>query len=311
MSISSEAPSDEVPDAAVEVEQAALVAEVFTRGKIPKLQSGDEYTINALMSCVGFVAKRHQLSTNAKRALTLVCIEHLKSKRGVTLKAAVGELQDVYTIDAPKRSRRAYLEAWRHRERDLSTSLNAVEEEVVARVTQTMVGLSQHRLWSGHGLNIAVGQRLGTETGISQGRIDALRIAIVHRVMKSIERHASVRTPDESASVQPDDAALHSDGDITDGAADDYAESDPEADLQDLTKKGVDPSKPSKAKPGSEERILHIAACYAAGKPLWKPGDENEMTSPQDEEQSRRARVEASKQATDRVRENLKALTDY
>jgi len=36
---------------------------------------------------------------------------------------------------------------------------------------------------------------------------------------------------------------------------------------------GIDPSGPTLAKPGSEQKVLTLAARYAAGVPLWHDGD--------------------------------------
>lgn len=36
---------------------------------------------------------------------------------------------------------------------------------------------------------------------------------------------------------------------------------------------GIDPTQPTKAKPGSEEKVLMLAARYAAGVPLWHDRD--------------------------------------
>lgn len=36
---------------------------------------------------------------------------------------------------------------------------------------------------------------------------------------------------------------------------------------------GVNPTAPTKAKPGSEEKVLMLAARYAAGMPLWHNDD--------------------------------------
>lgn len=36
---------------------------------------------------------------------------------------------------------------------------------------------------------------------------------------------------------------------------------------------GVDPAQPTVAKPGSEEKVLMLAARYAAGLPLWHSED--------------------------------------
>ena len=36
---------------------------------------------------------------------------------------------------------------------------------------------------------------------------------------------------------------------------------------------GIDPSEPTTAKPGTEEKVLMLAARYAAGVPLWHDED--------------------------------------
>ncbi|GIX04569.1 MAG: hypothetical protein KatS3mg114_0438 [Planctomycetaceae bacterium] len=36
---------------------------------------------------------------------------------------------------------------------------------------------------------------------------------------------------------------------------------------------GIDPTQPTSAKPGSEEKVLMLAARYAAGLPLWHEKD--------------------------------------
>jgi len=41
----------------------------------------------------------------------------------------------------------------------------------------------------------------------------------------------------------------------------------------DFRKLGVDPTKPTNAKPGSPEKVLMLAARYAAGLPLWHEKD--------------------------------------
>lgn len=42
---------------------------------------------------------------------------------------------------------------------------------------------------------------------------------------------------------------------------------------EELRSLGVDPSSPTAAKPGSEEKLIMIAARYAAGLPLWHQDD--------------------------------------
>ena len=41
----------------------------------------------------------------------------------------------------------------------------------------------------------------------------------------------------------------------------------------DFESMGIDPKEPTVAKPGSEEKVLILAARYAAGVPLWHDSD--------------------------------------
>ena len=42
---------------------------------------------------------------------------------------------------------------------------------------------------------------------------------------------------------------------------------------EELRSLGVDPAAPTAAKPGSEEKVMMLAALYAAGLPLWHSDD--------------------------------------
>lgn len=42
---------------------------------------------------------------------------------------------------------------------------------------------------------------------------------------------------------------------------------------EDFKALGIDPSRPTQAKPGSEEKVIMLAARYSAGLPLWHGGD--------------------------------------
>lgn len=42
---------------------------------------------------------------------------------------------------------------------------------------------------------------------------------------------------------------------------------------QDFAALGIDPRAPTNAKPGSEDKVLMLAARYASGLPLWHEGD--------------------------------------
>ena len=44
-------------------------------------------------------------------------------------------------------------------------------------------------------------------------------------------------------------------------------------DEADFLAMGIDPARPTEAKPGSEDKVLVLAARYAAGLPLWHTDD--------------------------------------
>ena len=44
-------------------------------------------------------------------------------------------------------------------------------------------------------------------------------------------------------------------------------------DEEDFLTLGVDPAQPTDAKPGSEEKVITLAARYASGLPLWHTDD--------------------------------------
>ena len=75
--------------------------------------------------------------------------------------------------------------------------------------------------------------------------------------------------PLEAKSDLDDDAELDGDGFLV-GEGGDYSDEYEEVDFAAI---GVDPALPTKAKPGSEEKVLMLAARYAAGLPLWHNGD--------------------------------------
>ncbi len=279
------------------IEDDVLVEHVLGMGVIPQLQSGDSYASNAIPALARRALTKHNLPAPQDHIQRLVdSVTTSLIARGITVQAS----RSLTPNGAPQRVQAR----WRKTLQNLSTLIDteqAIVEEIAAAAVEAMHGSPRSR----SSIESATHLRLSERMDISMSRMRVMTESVIARI------EALMGQQNVDPTTQHNDAAENADGDIVDAANADYADSDPEADLQDLTKKGVDPSKPSKAKPGSEERILHIAACYAAGKPLWKPGDENEMTSPQDEEQSRRARVEASKQATDRVRADLAALKEY
>jgi|GEM_PF-948866 len=67
--------------------------------------------------------------------------------------------------------------------------------------------------------------------------------------------------PLEADSDLDDDAGFHEDGFLV-GESDDFSDEYEDVDFEAM---GVDPGEPTKAKPGSEEKVLMLAARYAAG----------------------------------------------
>ncbi len=62
--------------------------------------------------------------------------------------------------------------------------------------------------------------------------------------------------------------------DDDDDVISDYADDTGEfLDYEDFTAMGIDPVKPTVARPGSEEKVLMLSARYAAGMPLWHDSD--------------------------------------
>ncbi|MBX3449449.1 MAG: hypothetical protein KF777_07820 [Planctomycetaceae bacterium] len=76
-----------------------------------------------------------------------------------------------------------------------------------------------------------------------------------------------------------DDTDLDDANDVAlelDEPEEEYAEGDDDLlDLEDIDFEalGIDPKGPTLAKPGSEQKVLTLAARYAAGVPLWHDGD--------------------------------------
>ncbi len=63
-----------------------------------------------------------------------------------------------------------------------------------------------------------------------------------------------------------DDDTGYQDDELLLGESDEFSDEYAEVDFAAM---GVDPATPTKAKPGSEEKVLMLAARYAAGLPLW------------------------------------------
>ncbi len=60
------------------------------------------------------------------------------------------------------------------------------------------------------------------------------------------------------------------DEELSDEVGDEYGGFFSESDFAAL---GIDPAQPTDAKPGSEDKVLTLAARYAAGLPLWHTED--------------------------------------
>ena len=75
--------------------------------------------------------------------------------------------------------------------------------------------------------------------------------------------------PLEADSDLDDDTGLHEDGFLV-GESDDFSDEYEDVNFEAI---GVHPNEPTKAKPGSEEKVLMLAARYAAGMPLWHNDD--------------------------------------
>ena len=75
--------------------------------------------------------------------------------------------------------------------------------------------------------------------------------------------------PLEADSDLDDDTGLHEEGFLV-GESDDSSDEYEDVNFEAI---GVHPHEPTKAKPGSEEKVLMLAARYAAGMPLWHNDD--------------------------------------
>lgn len=60
---------------------------------------------------------------------------------------------------------------------------------------------------------------------------------------------------------------------LVEGEASEYDDEPVEFEEIDFESLGIDPKEPTVAKPGSEEKVLILAARYAAGVPLWHDSD--------------------------------------
>jgi hypothetical protein len=82
--------------------------------------------------------------------------------------------------------------------------------------------------------------------------------------------------PDEDFDLEDDVVNLAGDRDVNDEDSDGevgFAEYEGLFDEEDFIALGINPAQPTNAKPGSDDKVLMLAARYAAGLPLWHDSD--------------------------------------
>jgi hypothetical protein len=70
-----------------------------------------------------------------------------------------------------------------------------------------------------------------------------------------------------------EDLDLDSEYDLQDDMELDLEPVDESYEPEDFAALGIDPVKPTKARPGSEAKVMMLSARYAAGLPLWNTKD--------------------------------------
>src|SRR5438477_13013165 len=74
--------------------------------------------------------------------------------------------------------------------------------------------------------------------------------------------------------IEPESmSGLDYDLDDTVATGADPADIGPTSDIEEFKAMGINPCKSTKAKPGTEEKVLMLSARYAAGLPLWHDRD--------------------------------------
>lgn len=63
------------------------------------------------------------------------------------------------------------------------------------------------------------------------------------------------------------------DADLNTDYDEDLVENDGPFEFEDFVAMGINPLKPTEARPGTEEKVLMLSARYAAGVPLWHDSD--------------------------------------
>jgi hypothetical protein len=70
-----------------------------------------------------------------------------------------------------------------------------------------------------------------------------------------------------------EEAELEREEELVDGAECDLEELNATFDVEEFLAMGINPVRSTKARPGSEEKVLMLSARYAAGLPLWHDYD--------------------------------------
>jgi hypothetical protein len=81
--------------------------------------------------------------------------------------------------------------------------------------------------------------------------------------------------PDEDFDLDDDLVGLNNESEVeveSDGEVG-YPEYDGLFDEEDFIALGINPAQPTTAKPGSDDKVMMLAARYAAGLPLWHESD--------------------------------------
>ncbi len=279
-------PAKSTPDSTSTINDDVIVMNVLAMGTIPQLQNGESYASNGIPGLVGRVLDAFHLPApqNDIQRIAHLVTESLRAK-GIIVKHS-------RALSSHGTSQRAQAR-WRKTPQDLSAPTDDEQVRVEDIATAAIVAMhgSTRSLSS---IESAAHIRLNDHGDIPMSRMRIMTDAVIARIEALMEQqHAHTE-------VISDDSP--------DEADEDYADSDPEADLVELAEQGIDPKAPTSAKPGSEEKVLQLAARYAAGEPFWQPRDQNEMTSPIDEDRDRRRRVEESKRTANRIRDDLQKL---
>ncbi len=299
-------PSDLPDDSPFSAETEAFLAEchdrIVKKSTIQKaINLTKEYYWNTIMLMCGSALKKfiHPLGDDATERLALSVARTLWEHE-VKIKSPMGEFIDPSDPAAALERRRGYRRAHITRGFDNDPKLSEEEETFVAAKVADICGRIDSgvfKLSTDHGLIVSIGRNLKGLEGTGEFKNDRfyiLRDTIVARVCvhctakgiilkkKSQGRSSDPKTVEQIVPVAsdtggvPDFSPLSSDDSDADGLHSDALQDNEDDELveyDDDELLGIDPSSPAKAIPGSEAKVLMLAARYAAGQPLWHAGD--------------------------------------